>query len=199
MRSAKRLMAVALAMTLVTGGSRVAAGEVPDEVQQTTQKVRKALAKLPYYGVFDFLAFSLDGGVVTLKGFAHRPALKREAEAMIRDAVKVDVANKIEILPTSSFDDRIRWSTFQRVYTDDIASKYVPGGAMEVRYEILDMARFPGMEPYGTYPVHIVVKNRRVLLIGLLDNDLDKTLVVFRARQVPNILAIEDAVSVRRP
>src|SRR5688572_5127681 len=59
MRSAKRLMAVALAMALVTGGSRVAAGEVPDDVQETTQKVRKALAKLPYYGVFDFLAFSL--------------------------------------------------------------------------------------------------------------------------------------------
>ena len=160
--------------------------------------MRTALAKLPYYGVFDFLAFSIEDGVVTLKGFAHRPALKREAEATIREAVKADVANKIEILPSSSFDDRIRWSTFQRVYTDDIASKYVPGGEMEVRYEVLDMARFAGMEPYGTYPVHIIVKNRKVLLIGLLDNELDKTQVLFSARQVPSTLGIEDAVMVRR-
>jgi hypothetical protein len=193
------VIAAALAVTLVTVASGATAGEVPGGVQETARQVRKALAKLPYYGVFDFLAFSVEDGVVTLKGFAHRPALKREAEAMIRDAVKADVANRIEILPSSSFDDRIRWSTFQRVYTDDLASKYVPGGEMEVRYEILDMARFAGMEPYGTYPVHIIVKNRKVLLIGLLDNDVDKTQVLFRARQVPNTVGIEDAVMVRRP
>ena len=70
---------------------------------------------------------------------------------------------------------------------------------MEIRYEILDVARFAGMEPYGTYPVHVIVKNRKVLLIGLLDNELDKTQVFFRARQVPHILGVEDAVSVRRP
>ena len=44
----------------------------------TAARVRKALAKLPYYGVFDFLAFKVDGGTVTLQGYAHRPALKRE-------------------------------------------------------------------------------------------------------------------------
>jgi hypothetical protein len=36
-----------------------------------------------------------------------------------------------------------------------------PVGSMETRYASLDMARFPGMEPFGTYPVHIVVKARR--------------------------------------
>ena len=51
--------------------------------------MREALTKLPCYGVFDFLAFSVDGGVVTLEGYAHRPALKREAEAMVREAVTV--------------------------------------------------------------------------------------------------------------
>ena len=199
MRSVTRLTAALSVLTLMTGWSGVTATEVPGSGQDTAQKVRMALAKLPYYGVFDFLAFSIDGSAVTLEGFAHRQALKREAEAMIRDAVKADVANRIEILPSSSFDDRIRWSTLQRVYTGDIASKYVPGGEMKVRYEILDMARFAGMEPYGTYPVHIIVKNRKVLLIGLLDNDLDKTQVLFRARQVPNTAGIEDAVSVRHP
>jgi hypothetical protein len=161
--------------------------------------VRKALAKLPYYGVFDFLAFSVGNGTITLKGFAHRPALKHEAEDMVEHAVKADVINEIEVLPSSSYDDRIRWDAFQLVYTDDIASKYVPGGEMEVRYEVFDMRLFPGMEPYGTYPVHIIVKARKVLLIGLLDSDLDKNSILIHARQVPNTLGVEDAVTVRRP
>jgi hypothetical protein len=70
---------------------------------------------------------------------------------------------------------------------------------MQVRYELLDMRFFPGMEPYGTYPVHIIVKDRKLLLVGLLDNDLDKTQLLHRARQVPLTTGIEDAVMVRRP
>lgn len=198
MRGVKRWVAAVAAAATIAGAVGLAAREVPSDNRETAEKVRKALARLPYYGVFDFLAFSIDNGVITLKGFAHRPALKREAEEMIEHAVTADVVNRIEVLPVSSFDDRIRWGTFQRVYTDDIASRYVPGGQMEVRYEILDMARFAGMEPYGTYPVHIIVNNRKVLLIGLLDTDLDKSQVLFHARQVPSTLGLEDAITVRR-
>jgi osmotically-inducible protein OsmY len=201
MRGTHRLVTALAAVAITIGAVRIQgdAGVVPADTQAVTQKVRNTLSKLPYYGVFDFLAFGVDGGVITLKGYAHRPALKREAEEMVAHAVQADVVNRIEILPTSSFDDRIRWGAFQRVYTDDLASKYVPGGGMEVRYELLDMARFAGMEPYGTYPVHIIVKDRKVLLIGLLDSELDKTQVLLHARQVPHIGGLEDAISVRRP
>jgi hypothetical protein len=68
---------------------------------------------------------------------------------------------------------------------------------MQVRYELLDMTRFAGMEPYGTYPVHIIVKGRTLLLIGVLDNELDKTSVLLRARQVPNTAGVEDSVMIR--
>jgi hypothetical protein len=136
---------------------------------------------------------------VTLQGYAHRPALKREAESMVKAAVKADVVNEIDVLPSSSFDDRIRWDAYQRIYTEDIASRYVSGGEMEVRYEVLDMRLFPGMEPYGTYPVHIIVKGRKLRLIGLLDTDLDKTQVLHRARLVLNTTGVEDDVTVRRP
>ena len=198
MQSVKRLVAgIAAVLVLAATGPAAAAGIPSTESKDTVTKVRKALAKLPYYGVFDFLAFRVDGGVVTLEGYAHRPALKREAEAMVREAVQADVVNHIEVLPTSTFDDRIRWEAYRRVYTDDIASRYVSGGEMEVRYELLDMRLFPGMEPYGTYPVHIIVKDRKLRLIGLLDNDLDKTQVLHRARQVLNTTGFEDAVMVR--
>ena len=202
MRSVRQLCAVVAAVLALAGAAHMdAAGEVPspEATKETIAKVRKALAKLPYYGVFDFLAFKVEDGVVTLQGYAHRPALKREAESMVERAVKADVVNQIEVLPSSTFDDRIRWETYQRVYTEDIASRYVPGGEMEVRYEVLDMRRFPGMEPYGTYPVHIIVRDRKLHLIGLLDNDLDKTEVLHRARQVLSTSGLEDAIVVRRP
>ena len=201
MRSVKRLMATGAAVLALAVAARATAADIPsaEAAKETVAKVRKALAKLPYYGVFDFLAFKVEGGVVTLQGYAHRPALKREAESMVERAVKADVVNQIEVLPSSTFDDRIRWETYQRVYTEDIASRYVSGGEMEVRYEVLDMRLFPGMEPYGTYPVHIIVKDRKLRLIGLLDNDLDKTQVLHRARQVLNTSGFEDAIVVRRP
>jgi len=202
MKSVKRLVTTCAVVLAMSATARLAAApDVPstDAAREQVAKVRKALAKLPYYGVFDFLAFKIDGGTITLQGYAHRPALKREAEAMVEHVVKGDVVNQIEVLPSSSFDDRIRWETYQRVYTEDIASRYVSGGEMEVRYEVLDMRLFPGMEPYGTYPVHIIVKGRKVLLIGLLDTDLDKQQVFFRARLVANTTGVEDAVMVRRP
>lgn len=201
MRSAKRVIAAAAAVLALSSTAVVTtAADIPAEAtRDTVARVRKALAKLPYYGVFDFLAFKVDGGTVTLQGYAHRPALKREAESMVKEAVKADVVNDIEVLPASDFDDRVRWDAYRRIYTGDIASRYVSGGEMEVRYEVLDMRLFPGMEPYGTYPVHIIVKGRKLRLIGLLDNELDKTQVLHRARQVSNTTGVEDAVVVRRP
>jgi osmotically-inducible protein OsmY len=163
----------------------------------TVTNVRKALERLPYYGVFDFLAFSVNGNVVTLQGYAHRPALKQEAEDMVRRATNAEISNKIDVLPTSPFDDRIRWDAYQRIYTEEFASRYVSGGAMRVRYEVLDMLRFPGMEPYGNYPVHIIVKDRKILLVGLVDSDFDKRTLLIRARAVPSAAGVEDAVMVR--
>jgi hypothetical protein len=198
MRSVIRAVAACAAVLVMAGGGRAAAtSPAGEDTQEVVRKVRRAFEKLPYYGVFDFLAFSVRDHTITLKGFAHRPSLKAEAESMVERAVKADVVNQIEVLPASTFGDRIRWDAYQRVYTDDIASRYVAGGLMQVRYELLDMTRFAGMEPYGTYPVHIIVKGRTLLLIGVLDNELDKTSVLLRARQVPNTAGVEDSVMIR--
>lgn len=196
MRGLKRI-AVACAALVVIAVSGMPAAGVDRTVPDTMVKVRRALERLPYYGVYDFVAFGIDNGVVTLKGYAHRPSLKREAEEMVRHATGAEIANRIEVLPTSSFDDRIRWATYQQVYTDEIADRYVPGGSMETRYALLDMARFPGMEPFGTYPVHIIVKDRRVALIGVVINDADKAQILVRARLVPHTFGVEDAIAVR--
>jgi hyperosmotically inducible protein len=196
MKGLKRI-AVACAALVVMAVTGAPAADADRTGSDTMGKVRRALERLPYYGVYDFLAFGIENGVVSLKGYAHRPSLKREAEEMVRHAVGAEIANRIEVLPTSSFDDRIRWATYQQVYTDEIADRYVPGGSMETRYALLDMARFPGMEPFGTYPVHIIVKDRRVALIGVVINEADKAQILVRARLVPHTFGVEDAIAVR--
>ena len=40
--------------------------------EETVRSVRKMLERLPYYGVFDFLVFSVDRGTVTLAGYASK-------------------------------------------------------------------------------------------------------------------------------
>jgi hyperosmotically inducible periplasmic protein len=200
MRPLNRLTAACLAVGIALGVTGMAHARIDDAdatSQETTRKIRKALERLPYYGVFDFLAFGVEPGVVTLKGYAHRPALKHEVEDAVRRATKREIANQVEILPTSSYDDRIRYAAYQQIYDAEFADRYVSGGAMRAMYELLDMVRFPGMEPYGTYPVHIIVRNRHLTLVGVVVNESDKTQIMIRARQVPNTTGVDDAVAVR--
>ncbi|HEV3198934.1 MAG TPA: BON domain-containing protein, partial [Bryobacteraceae bacterium] len=44
-----------------------------------TKEVRHELVMLPYYGVFDNLAYRVDGNKVTLMGQVTRPTLKSDA------------------------------------------------------------------------------------------------------------------------
>src|SRR5262249_13755739 len=98
--------------------------------KETVLMVQRALSRLPYYGVFDFLVFSVDRGMVNVGGFAYRPSLTSDAVSAIKHVAGVDdVADAIEVLPASPNDDRIRWATFYNIYTDDFLSRYAPGGA----------------------------------------------------------------------
>jgi hyperosmotically inducible periplasmic protein len=192
-----------LMLAVVAGGLTIGALAPVMEAQTVTPRetalvVRRALERLPYYGVFDFLAFSVDRGVVSVKGFAYNSTTRSEAATMVKQvAGVVDVSNGIEVLPASQDDDRIRWTTFYRIYTDDFLSRYAPGGAMSARYAALDFARFPGMQPFGNYPIHIVVKNRRTMLFGIVDNESDKQLAYTRAREVSGVAGVENELIVK--
>lgn len=185
------LSAIALAMTVATPGAQ----SVP--ARETTLAVQRALERLPYYGVFDFLAYSVDRGTVTLVGYAHRGNLKTDAPRAVKRVPGVDeIANKIEILPPSQDDDRVRWATFYNIYTDDFLSRYAPGGEMAARYEALSLLRFPGMQPFGMYPIHIIVKHRRTTLVGIVDTEADKALAGLRAREIGGIFGVENEIVV---
>ena len=195
---ALRVSVVALALlavqTAVTGSS---AQSIASE--ETAGSVRRMLERLPYYGVFDYIVFSIDRGTVTLAGYSYEGTLRASAEMAVKRAGGVDdVVNKIELLPTSQNDDRIRWATFYRIYTDDFLSRYAPGGELGVRRDLRDERRFPGMQPVGRYPIHIVVKNGRTMLLGAVDNAVDRRLAELRAREVTGVFDVENSLIVER-
>jgi hyperosmotically inducible periplasmic protein len=78
----------------------------PADESRTVQEVRHQLVMLPYYSVFDDLAFNVNGGTVTLLGEVTKPVLKEDAGKVVQKVEGVtNVINNIEVLPLSGIDD----------------------------------------------------------------------------------------------
>src|ERR1700758_1935293 len=76
--------------------------------ERITREVRHELLMLPYFGVFDYIAYKVDGSTVTLLGQVVRPSLKSDSENVVKRIEGVEkVDNQIEVLPPSSMDDRL--------------------------------------------------------------------------------------------
>jgi osmotically-inducible protein OsmY len=183
---------------------------------EITDKVRSAVLQLPYYGVFDLIAFGVDGNTVTLAGDVYRASLKKEAEDVVKKIPGIArVANKIEILPTSIDDDRIRQQVFHNIYTDDFLSRYgtpVPGftglrGGRRYwgrtfgswpgfRAGMWGRAPFLGMEPLGNYGIHIIVRAGNVTLFGTVSNEADKTKAGLEARDVLGVHNVDNEIQI---
>ena len=190
----KRALVTTLAVFLFAGALPSAQKAADD---QTAEDIRQALLRLPYYGVFDFLAFQYEKGTVTLSGFVYQPSLKREVLSAVKRVSRVDgVIDKIEDLPVSHNDDRIRWQTFYQIYNDSSLSRYAPGGGLSRFDRRFDLRRYPGMQPFGTYPIHIIVQGGRTLLLGAVDSEFDKTIASVRAREIPGTFGVENELVV---
>jgi hyperosmotically inducible protein len=185
-----------LILTLLVFGTGALGAQSVAQKQQSFA-IEHELVRLPTYGVFDFIAFGYERGKVTLEGYAYQGGLKSHAERAVKRVSGVDqVDNNIELLPASPNDDRIRWETFYKIYTDSFLSRYSPGGEMAARYELYQSRRFPGMQPFGTYPIHIIVKNGRTTLMGIVDSEMDRRMAEFRAREVSGAFSVENELIV---
>ena len=210
MKVRKRLVAmVALLSCLATGAVRPAMAAGKSDPQDLVTQVRKNLMRLPYYGVFDFLVFSVNGPTVTLGGEVYNASIKKDAEREAQRIAGVEnVVNNIEVLPVSSFDDDIRWAAFRAIYHDSSLSRYMPGGGWVPRGRMWRFdrpfdpfgpgARFPGQEPLGNYPIHIIVKGGHIALQGVVDNEMDKNLAGMRARGVSGAFAVDNELQVEK-
>jgi osmotically-inducible protein OsmY len=174
-----------------------------DRAADVRQEIRHELLQLPYYSVFDFLAFKYDRGTALLMGYAYAPGLKQDAERAVKRVAGVDtVENRIEQLPPSQQDDELRWRVYYSVYNDPFLSKYAPGGAMlwghRHRFGGFNGLWGEGMEPAGNYPIHIIVRGGRVDLMGVVDDKGDKTIAEMKARQVPGAFEVKNDLVVER-
>lgn len=141
-----------------------------------TKEVRHELLMLPYFGVFDNIAFKVDGYTVTLLGQVVRPSLKSDSENAVKHIEGVErVDNQIEVLPTSPSDDRLRVKLFHAIYGYAPLEKY----AMGVQK-----------------PIRIIVKNGHVTLEGVVDNEGDKNFAGIRASGVGGSFSVTNNLQV---
>jgi hyperosmotically inducible protein len=147
--------------------------------ERITREVRHELLMLPYFGVFDNIAFKVDGSNVILLGQVTRPVLKSDAENSVKRIEGVEkVDNQIEVLPPSSQDDRLRVALFRAIY------QYPP----LQKYEL-------GVQK----PIRIIVKSGRVSLEGVVDSEADKNVAGLRANGVPGIFSVTNNLQVVKP
>ncbi len=144
--------------------------------ERITREVRHELLMLPYFGVFDNIAYKVEGGTVMLLGQVARPTLKSDAENVVKHIEGVDrVDNQIEVLPASPMDDRLRRQLYRAIYGYPALEKYALGVQK---------------------PIRIIVKNGRVTLEGVVDNEGDKNFAGMRANGVSGIFSVTNNLRV---
>ena len=177
----RALFAVVLLATLIAALPNSVAAQPQDEKKQRNEakyreklskEVRHQLVMLPWYSVFDNLAYKVEGDKVTLYGQVTRPSLKSDAESAVKSIEGVaSVVNNIEILPPSPMDDQLRRAIYRAIYGDAALSRY-------------SIQAVPS--------IHIIVKGGNVTLEGVVDNETDKNLANLRANGVPNVFSVKN-------
>src|SRR5262249_53794087 len=136
------------------------------------KEVRHQILMLTDFDVFDNIAFKLNGYNVTLVGQVRQPLLKSEAERVVKKIEGVErVDNRIEVLPLSPNDDRLRRDVFNAIY------------------------RYGPLQHYGVgsnRPIHIIVNRGHVTLEGVVDRQADKNIAGIRANEVFGVFSVQN-------
>jgi hyperosmotically inducible protein len=149
----------------------------PAALDRITREVRHELLLLPYYGVFDNLAYQVQpDGTVILQGSTVRPTTKSDAENAVKRIEGVEkVVNNIDVLPTSPNDDQIRRAVYRAIYGNDVLSQYA-------------LRAVP--------TIHIIVKNGNVTLEGAVARQMDKQVAEMQAKSVSGVFSVTDNLKV---
>jgi hypothetical protein len=120
---------------------------------------------LPYFSVFDYIAFKVDGYNVTLLGQVVRPTLKSDAENSVKHIEGVEkVDNQIEALPPSPMDDRLRLTLYRAIYGYPAFEKYALGVQKPIRIIVNRKGEAPDRFPGCRHKVNSLWPNPRLLI-----------------------------------
>ena len=143
-----------------------------NQLEAIAKRVRHELVMLPYYSVFDWLEGEVrpDGSVI-LRGEVVRPSLKSDAEFRVKRIESVtNVVNEIRVLPLSTMDDGLRIALYRAIFYSSLA-----------RYSLGAVS-----------PIHIIVRNGRATLKGVVGSEMDKQLAYMSARGVPGLFDVKN-------
>ena len=142
------------------------------------KKVFKEINQLPYYGLFDHIAFKVEGGTVTLYGKTNSLGTKKSAERVVRRVPGViEVVNNIEELPPSSWDNQIRRGVVREFVNSAGVYPYIAGQRPQVR---------------------IIVENGRVTLEGYVPNKGTSNLMYLLANRVSGTFQVTNNLIIDR-
>jgi hyperosmotically inducible protein len=165
-----------VAASVFGAGQGTQRGANPRGEERISREVRHELVMLPYYSIFDNLAYQVNGSTVVLMGQVTRPSLKSDAEGVVKRIEGIEkVDNRIEVLPPSPMDDRIRMAEYRAIYGNAALNRYAMGALP---------------------PIHIIVKNGNVDLEGVVANEGDKNIAGIQAKSVPGVFQVTNNLKV---
>ena len=146
--------------------------------QKLGERVADQMRRSTYFTVFDEVQIGVDNGVVTLTGYVTQPI---KSDDLARRAAHVDgvreFVNRLEVLPASLSDDRLRAIVANTLYRDPAFSNYAS---------------------QAVPPVHIIVRNSSVLLTGVVNNEVERRQAENIVRHIPGIIGVQNALRVER-
>jgi hyperosmotically inducible protein len=148
------------------------------EEDRITREVRHELVLQPYYTIWDWLAFRVNGSTVELLGDTYSVGLKRDVLSSVKHIEGVEkVIDHINELPPSPMDDRIRHQVARAIFSFGGLSRY----------------------SWSAVPsIHIIVKGGRVRLEGIVDSEADKNAAGLRANQVSGVFEVKNDLRVAK-
>ncbi|MGI8787419.1 MAG: BON domain-containing protein [Pyrinomonadaceae bacterium] len=181
MKYLQKLLILSIAI-LGLAFTTVKAQSLSDNGKQPTvgieRQVFKRILNLPYYGVFDNIAYQVNDNTVILSGKVRQPITKTDAERTVEKINGVqNVVNNIEVLPLSNFDDSIRLRTLRTLENSGGLYRY-----------------FLGANP----SVKIIVDNGNVTLEGFVANRGDYNLANVVANTVPGVFSVKNNLIVEK-
>ncbi len=166
MNKLRNMILIALAVFVIP-----AAGAVADGNSKTLEEqIRKEILTMPDYGLFDIIGFEIKGDTVILTGKLYNGVNRKVAEKRVARLKGVSrVVNNIELLPASSFDDRIRRNTVREIARTGGIYRYLLGPNPAIR---------------------IIVDGGNLTLEGTVADKSDIRLMNIVAQGVPNVFSV---------
>lgn len=144
--------------------------------QAVGQAIADRLNRYVFYTIFDDVNILVNNGAVTLSG---RVTMPYKADQMAQLASRItgvqELKNDIRTLPVSDFDNQLRVTIADRIYREPLFWNY----AIQVNP-----------------PLHIIVENSRVSLVGVVNSEVERRMAETIARSTFGVLSVDNQLRI---